>query len=71
MSDIADAADQPIEQFLAAAITRARQASPLMCNGHCAFCEEAVAPGLVFCDRDCRDDFERRLRLKTIIGVFK
>jgi hypothetical protein len=31
---------------------------PAVCA--CYNCGEELAPGLVFCDRDCRDDYEKR-----------
>lgn len=59
MTDIADASDKLIEAFTAAAVARACGKPVMKANGWCRFCDEAVNPGLLFCGRDCRDDFER------------
>lgn len=61
MSDFADMSDKLIEAFTAAAVARASGKPVMKATGQCRFCEEPVNPGLLFCDRDCRDDFEREL----------
>jgi len=68
MSDIADASDQLIETFTTAAIAHARRDTHLHSDGHCAFCDEPVEIGLLFCDRDCRDDYEKQQRIRIISG---
>ena len=36
--------------------------------GVCHNCESSVPPGARFCDRDCRDDYERRRRAEVRRG---
>lgn len=71
MSDHADVSDQHIETFLATAIAKARRQTRLESDGRCAFCDEPVDIGKVFCDRDCRDDYEKERRLEKIAGFVK
>ncbi|MBI3727106.1 MAG: DUF2116 family Zn-ribbon domain-containing protein [Burkholderiales bacterium] len=59
MSDIADMSDKNVETFIASAIANACNKPLMKSTGHCRFCEEAVPPDLLFCNRDCRDDFEK------------
>jgi hypothetical protein len=33
-------------------------------TGHCVFCGEAVAQGVRWCNRDCREDWEREARAR-------
>jgi hypothetical protein len=45
---------------LAAAL---RRAPALHATGHCLYCgADGLAPGLRFCDAECRDGFDARLR---------
>lgn len=60
MSDEADRADEAIEVMLAAARLRRKPVLPSV--GHCHNCDEPVRAGDLFCDADCRDDYERRTR---------
>lgn len=32
--------------------------------GHCLFCEEAVPAGARWCNKDCREDWEREQRAR-------
>ena len=40
----------------------------LIAVGFCHNCGEALRPGLLFCDADCRDDYEKRSKLKQDNG---
>jgi len=68
MRDPADLSQDNIETYLASAIAAARCGTHLESDGHCAFCDEPVPVGVVFCDRDCRDDYERLKRSEAISG---
>lgn len=46
---------------VAAQAARARQ-STMPAVGACYNCGEELAPGMLFCDKDCRDDYEKRQR---------
>ncbi|RAN44249.1 hypothetical protein RB25_20560 [Herbaspirillum rubrisubalbicans] len=59
MSDYADNADSRIYRTIAAGLAAARCARPLLADFHCHFCDEPIEIELLFCDSDCRDDFER------------
>lgn len=65
MPDIADLAEEEIEQTLERA--RRTRAPELKHTGSCHNCDEPLAAGL-FCDHDCRDDYERRARTKALTG---
>jgi hypothetical protein len=45
-----------------ACVARARNKPTMPAVCACYNCNEALAPGMLFCDKDCRDDFEKRLR---------
>lgn len=58
MADEADRADEQAEQTLRAALLRRLPAGP-DATGLCLWCGIEVAFGVRWCDRDCRDDWER------------
>ena len=60
MRDVQDLADQAeaAEQRHRGAALAVRKPSLLAC-GQCHFCAEPLRAGLLFCDRECRDLFER------------
>lgn len=68
MSDVADMSDKNVETFIASAIAHARGKQGMKANGRCRFCDEPVAPDTLFCDRDCRDDFERERAARVRAG---
>lgn len=68
MSDVADRSDQHVEQFIAAAIAHVGRQPRMMGTGRCWFCDEVIKPDLLFCDRDCRDDFERERAARVRAG---
>lgn len=37
-------------------------------TGHCHWCDEATPPEALFCDADCRDQFDRQLKRQRIAG---
>ncbi|ADJ62428.1 hypothetical protein RC55_17540 [Herbaspirillum seropedicae] len=70
MSDHADNADKRIYGAIAAGLAAARRAPMLQPDCRCHFCEEAVAPGILFCNSDCRDDFQRLMNSRVRAGTF-
>lgn len=60
MSDHADNADSRIYRTIAAGLAAARRAPALQPDCRCHFCDEVVEVGRLFCDQDCRDDYEKR-----------
>ncbi|WP_044527942.1 hypothetical protein [Herbaspirillum sp. B65] len=59
MSDYADHADNKIYRTIAAGLAAARRAPELQADCRCHFCDEPVAGELLFCDVDCRDDYQK------------
>lgn len=57
--DEADITSQRQEQELAF-LLRARRPVQIQPKGACYFCDEPVSDKRLFCDSDCRDDWERR-----------
>jgi hypothetical protein len=64
-SDILDAAADLTQRETDARIAEhlARvEAQKLKVTGLCYNCEEELETGLIFCDVDCREDYEKRVR---------
>ena len=59
MSDIADRADWRIAHEMTTALAKVRRTPLLQADHHCHFCQEPIASALLFCNVDCRDDYER------------
>lgn len=58
MSDLADQAAAREQQDLALALQQRKPAGPAA-TGHCLSCGEPLCGDLRWCDRDCRDDWQR------------
>lgn len=69
MSDYADHADNKIYRTIAAGLAAARCAPTLQPDFHCHFCAESVAVNLLFCNIECRDDFERFNKAPKKMGL--
>jgi hypothetical protein len=65
--DILDQASESEALHLAQALLL-RKAAPSAC-GACHNCAEPLEPGLQFCDRTCRDDYDHRARLRAQSGA--
>ena len=68
MSDHADNADSRIYRTIAASLAAARRAPVLQPDYRCHFCDEPLAVELLFCDVECRDDYDRRLSARQRMG---
>jgi len=68
MSDHADNADSRIYRTIAAGLAAARRAPLLQPDCHCHFCDEVVEAEFLFCNSDCRDDFERLAKAAKLKG---
>jgi hypothetical protein len=64
--DDADRAQNDIELRLAAAINAPR--SNLSPRGKCYNCDNETGDEVLFCDRECRDDFEKRKAAMALVG---
>ena len=63
MADEADYAAAIEQSTRDSAIAAARSRTPeLKATGFCLWCTEPVAAGRRFCDADCAEDFEKRVR---------
>lgn len=68
MSDHADNADNRIYRTIAAGLAAARKAPALQPDCRCHFCDEPLATGLLFCNVDCRDDYQRERAARQRAG---
>lgn len=63
MSDVLDMASATTELHLQAAIQQARTIKrTLPFTGLCHNCEEGIVSPKLFCDKDCSDDYHKRLK---------
>lgn len=59
--DVADMASEHEQRWLAHQIAAARQSSKaLHQTGRCHNCDDELTGAKLFCDQDCRQDYERR-----------
>lgn len=66
-SDICDQADELIQMSISRKISEIRSEKALQATGKCLNCDEQVESGL-FCDPDCRDDYDFRLKRGKVNG---
>ena len=67
--DFADNASHQEELMRELALRKATNHAPmLMATGECHWCWDCVPPGHRFCDKDCRDMYDRQARLDAING---
>jgi hypothetical protein len=59
MADEADLAQEQIEASLAHAIRLSTRKPKLQSTGFCHNCEAPIPRGWLWCDNDCRDDYDR------------
>jgi len=59
MSDHADIADSRIFATVSAGLAAVRRRPVLLPDCHCHFCDETLQPEILFCNDDCRDDYEK------------
>lgn len=64
MTDLADIADRDGEFLHDLAMRELAMRPRLSPTGYCHNCGEPVLEGDFFCDSDCRDDYERRERMR-------
>lgn len=65
----ADAAEQFNENSIQSVRDRAHV--KLLHSGACRYCESVVAAPLIFCDVECRDDWEREKRITELRGRYR
>jgi len=67
--DDADRAQMDIELSLNSLIKQQRVG--LAASGQCYNCGNGIGAELLFCDRDCRDDYEKLQSSKSRAGIAK
>lgn len=63
-SDLSDRATQREQELLADALENVARIPALPYTGQCLNCGDITGGGRRFCDIDCRDDYELRMKLK-------
>jgi predicted nucleic acid-binding Zn ribbon protein len=49
-------------------MAHARRIPQLETDGRCHYCDEDVAHGALFCNTDCRDDYQKEQEAKRSAG---
>lgn len=69
MADDADRSDDRIEATIAAGVEAARlKVKPPKHYTNCLNCEDKTSGGSPYCCAECRDDYEKYLRITRITG---
>lgn len=68
MSDHIDKTDAIIFAEVARGLAAVRGRPALVVRGCCHYCDELLAPALVFCGVECRDDYDKELSAKQRAG---
>ena len=68
MSDHVDNTDKIIFAEVARGLAAVRSRPGLVAHGCCHYCDEVLAPVLLFCNADCRDDYEKEQAAKGRAG---
>ena len=63
--DVADIASENDEFNLLEAKVSSRKPNTPTPTGRCHYCDEIVAEHQPFCDAECRDEYDRELRLRA------
>lgn len=66
MSDVGDRAEWRIEKDIQNALAHVKKMPLQESDGHCHFCDEDIAHGLLFCNPDCRDDYDKEQALRRV-----
>lgn len=69
MTDIYDQASEQEQQDRDLAIAAQRKRTNLLPTGSCYFCDSLLRDGVLFCDADCRTDYERTEKARIRNGV--
>ncbi|KKO65378.1 hypothetical protein VM94_00913 [Janthinobacterium sp. KBS0711] len=68
MSDHVDNTDKIIFAEVARGLAAVRSRPGLVAHGCCHYCDEPLAPALLFCNVDCRDDYDKEQGARTRAG---
>ena len=69
MADDADITSERDEHEAPLRLSASRRFEGQPANGKCHWCRTPVRPFLRYCDVDCRDDHERKMRAARIGGL--
>lgn len=69
MADLADMSDDRIELELE--LARSKRNPTLIPTGYCFYCNETLGSSRLFCDADCRDDYQHEQQAKQRAGLLK
>lgn len=65
--DIVDDAQSAEALHLSLSIAKCRRSAPTIpACGRCHNCQASVPAGVLFCDADCRDDYQTRCRVSAL-----
>ena len=68
MSDNIDKTDKIIYAEVARGLSAVQRRPGLEAHGCCHYCDEPLAPALLFCGVDCCDDYEKEQAAKIRAG---
>jgi len=68
MSDHADIADKRIFAIISAGLAAVRRRPVLLPDCRCHFCDEMLQPEMLFCNDDCRDDYDKEQAARRRAG---
>lgn len=68
MSDIVDLANDHVEREMGMRL-RAHRTISLVPAGQCHYCAEPVKQALLFCDLECRDEYDREAGIRRRQGL--
>ena len=68
LPDICDQADKLMADQLEYQLKKIKENKPLQPTGFCLNCEDKIESGL-FCDAECRDDYDFRVERGRVNGV--
>jgi hypothetical protein len=69
MDDL-DQAQLGIEMLTAISIRNIREKAKksLIPSGYCYYCEEEIGSSMLFCSAECRDDYSKEQRIRSMQG---
>lgn len=68
MADIIDNANDRIEIEMGR-LLQSKRYSAMQPTGQCHYCSESVRSNLLFCDSECRDEYDREAAIRRRQGI--
>lgn len=66
MADVVDQAQKIQEEALEIALGKQKAKPRTNTTGRCLWCNDSTGPQAMFCDADCRDDYEKNRNLRGL-----